>query len=128
MKNKALLFTLIIILTLAGAAVIYVRYYQKPKLNIWNIIPAQAVSVFEPGNCTSCRNELTSHPLWKFFDALLFHHYSPNEITGQLVRNIVREEGWMVSLHITRKNDFDFVFYWQARTDLSGWFPSQGFV
>lgn len=126
MKNKALLFTLIIILTLAGAAVIYVRYYQKPKLNIWNIIPAQAVSVFEPGNCTSCRNELTSHPLWKFFDALLFHHYSPNEITGQLVRNIVREEGWMVSLHITRKNDFDFVFYWQARADLSGWFPSQG--
>lgn len=126
MKNKALLLTIVFLLLLAGGAFIYVRYYQKPKTNVWNIIPAQAAAVFEPGNCISCRNELTNHPLWKFFDVLLLHHFSPDDLTGQLVQHITREEGWMVSLHLTRKNDFDFVFYWPSRVDLPGWFPNQG--
>lgn len=126
MKNKALLLTIIFILLLAGGAFIYVQYYQKPKLNIWNVIPAQAVAVFEPGNCPSCRDELTNHPLWKFFDVLLLHHFTTDNLTGPLVRNITRDEGWMVSLHVTRKNDFDFLFYWRARADLSGWFPTKG--
>ncbi len=126
MKNKALLLTIVFLLLLGSGAYFYVRYYQRPKTSIWSIIPAQAVSVFEPGSCPSCRDELTSHPLWNFFNPLLLHHFSPNDLTGQLVRNITREEGWMASLHVTRKNDFDFVFYWPVRSDLSGWFPNQG--
>lgn len=126
MKNKALLLTFIFILTVAGGAFFYFRYYQKQKVNVWNVVPSQAVAVFEPGTCVSCREELTNNVLWKFFDTLLFHQFSPDDLTGQLVKNITRGDDWLVSLHVTRKTNFDFVFYWQTRADVSGWFPAQG--
>lgn len=126
MKRKAFLLTVFVVLAFAGAIFIYQKFYKKAKINVWNVIPAQAVAVFEPGNCPTCAEEITGHPLWKFVHTLIFHQYSSNDLTTQLIRNITRSEGWMLSVHVTRKNDFDFVFYWPSRQDVSGWFPSQG--
>ncbi len=126
MKSRAFVYTVVLIGVLAGGAYLYTRYAQKKAINVWNIIPQQVVAVFEPGTCTSCLDELTGSSLWPVFKPLLLRRYDTGGLTAWVVQQIVREEGWLTSMHITGKNNFDFVFYWPAGKSVYEWFPAKG--
>lgn len=124
MRNKALFITLLLIILLGGGYYLYTTYFSKPRVSIWNVIPEHAIAVFEPGNCTSCRNELQGNSIWMVLQRLLYHNFNTN-LTKQLIQRITSSSGWLISLHVTRKNDFDFVYYLPAGQGFDEWLPEE---
>ncbi|GIV36818.1 MAG: hypothetical protein KatS3mg032_1197 [Cyclobacteriaceae bacterium] len=125
MKNRALILTFLVLLVAAGSVYVYTARFTKSKLNIWNIIPQQAIAVFEPGSCPACADAITTNSLWNIFYPLLFHRQRADNLTTAVLQQITRGEGWIISMHVTSKNDFDFVFYWPAGTAITDWLPAK---
>jgi len=123
-KNKALLFTLVVVFALAGGVYFFSGYYGAKKINVWNIIPQQAVAVFEPGSCSECTEQLTQSNLWHTLQTLLLYRQDKDKRFASVVAQITAQQGWITSLHVTGKNHFDFVFYWPATHSVADWLPA----
>lgn len=113
MKRAPLFLTILFILLVAAGLLVYLKFIQQESLSIWQIIPDQAVLVYESGNCEPCLNQLKDNSIWLSVKEILvgnkagdFNRMILNDITGNL--------NWFSSLHLTGKNNFDLLFYREA--------------
>lgn len=114
MKNKALLFTFLILMLSSGGYYVYNYVLQPKSIGYWDLVPSTAVAVYERSECDRCVDSLTNVPWLKLFrDKLLRDAVGDTAYVAVMLGVVDKAE--MISMHRTTKNDFDFVFY--ARTN-----------
>lgn len=111
---------LIITLTLAGGLValyfFYTQYYNRSTIKAWDIVPSEAILVYEPGSCSACLSQASSSPAWQIVSRASLHTKPADSLKAiRDLLDIGQSAFSLISLHITKKDDFDFVFYSTAK-------------
>lgn len=110
MKRTPLIFTLLVIVALA-AFFLYKSYFTKRATTIWDVISEQTVLVYEVGECVECLNQIQQTALWTAVQNTIVTKSDYKE-SKQLWETIIKSaDKLVVSLHVTKKDDFDFVYY-----------------
>jgi hypothetical protein len=109
-KKAALLLSIAFMLFVAAGLILYLKYSQRDTISVWRIIPEQAVLVYESGDCKSCFAQLQENPVWVSIDEILIKRKAGN-FQEVILKDIVSNLNWLASLHLTQRNNFDFVFY-----------------
>ncbi|MGC3943241.1 MAG: hypothetical protein QM762_01670 [Chryseolinea sp.] len=112
MKRTPLLITLAIVGFIAGGYYLYSKIFHKTFIRGWDVVPAESIFVYEGSNCKSCLDDLRSSSVVKLVNLAIFppeDRDSLRNITDIVLQNF--QQGAFVSLHATRKDDFDFIFY-----------------
>lgn len=89
----------------------YDSYFNRKAITIWDVISEQTVLVYEAGDCRSCIEEISKSHFWLAAENSFFNHMSVDESTALWDAIIKSADKLLVSLHITQKDDFDFVYY-----------------
>jgi hypothetical protein len=108
--KKRLLITLLVLLA-AGGFLLYNFYLAKPPLDKWDLVPAETVLVYESSDCKDCINTLENSPVVELIrNASLTTE--ENDTLNSIQKFILSfQQPTLVSLHITKKDEFDFAYY-----------------
>ena len=107
-----------IVLVGAAAYFIYINYY-RPRLDIHQLIPGNAVVVYENNNAVQSWNTIVSKPIWQTLRQIpRFADYENtvddlDSITGKkgTIDKLFRDHTFMVSAEVVSSDSFDFTFY-----------------
>jgi hypothetical protein len=110
-KRLPLFITVATILVLAGGYFIYDKYIKKTDVSAWDVVPSETIFVYEGSACESCLNDLKKSSIITLVKKAVFpsDKDSLKGFTDLILSNF--RQGSLISLHITKKDDFDFVFY-----------------
>ena len=111
MKQTPLLLTVAVFVLLAGGYFIYEKILNKNPLNAWDLVPAETILVYEKDICNTCIDEMQKSALWQIIERASFYGEPADSLRAKLNPLIRDTKGVLVSAHITRKDDFDFVYY-----------------
>lgn len=111
MKKTPLLLTLALIILTAGGYYLYDQVLNKTPVKPWDLVPAETVFVYEKDICHTCIDEIQQGPLWQVLQQASFHTSPADSLRSKLNALIGSSGNLLVSAHITRKDDFDFVYY-----------------
>ncbi|MCU0399174.1 MAG: hypothetical protein MUC73_13860 [Cyclobacteriaceae bacterium] len=88
------------------------RLNSKKSISVWDLIPEQALAVYEAGDCDSCQAEASG------FLSMLFQANANKEtlepgdsVLHSLIKLIRPFPGSFASLHLTRKDNFSLIHY-----------------
>ena len=112
MKRTPLLITLAIVGFIAGGYYLYSKIFHKTYIRGWDVVPSESIFVYEGSNCKSCLDDLRSSSVVKLVNLAIFppsERDSLKNITDIVLQNF--QQGSFVSLHATKKDEFDFIFY-----------------
>lgn len=111
MKRTPLLITIGVVALIAGGVFAYQKFFRPQKLTPWELIPSGAVAVYEPSTCQECIEPVKATSIWQIIMKAAL--YNKNRDSLQNIITLLNEQKprSLVSLHVTRKDDFDFVFY-----------------
>jgi hypothetical protein len=110
-KKLPLIITLILAVGLAGVY-FYSKYRNTSSLKAWDIVPQDAILVYEPGSCSACLSQASSSPAWEIISRASLHTKPLDSLRE--IRSLLdpSESNFsLISLHTTKKDDFDFIFY-----------------
>ncbi|HEX8037630.1 MAG TPA: hypothetical protein VF490_00705, partial [Chryseosolibacter sp.] len=126
MKRTPLLLTLGLVILIAGGYYLYDRFFGKNPTRPWDLVPAETVFVYEQDVCQSCIQEIEKSALWSIVERASYYSKPLDSLRAKLNSIMSSEPGLLVSAHVTRKDDFDLVYYLpdadkiiQAAMDLS---------
>ncbi len=124
MKKLPLLITLGIIIAVVGGYFLYEHLAIKNKIGPWDLVPSQTILVYEAGPCESCQDQLKNSSVLQIVKQAVFsaEQDSLQHLTDFVLSQL--EPGTLISLHVTRRDDFDFIFYASAKTSLEQQFNS----
>lgn len=111
MKRSALLVTIGIILFSVGGYFLYEKYLTKRLLDPWDLIPSNAVAVFEASACDECLESVKSSAVWNIIQQAAFYGNRQDSLKKIVSFLTDLNSGALASLHITQKDNFDFIFY-----------------
>ena len=111
MKKLPVVITIVSIFVLVGGYFAYDKFINKASVSAWDVVPAETIFVYEGSSCKECRDQLKSSPVLTLINKAVFpsENDSLKEFTDLILSNF--QQGSLISLHITKKDDFDFVFY-----------------
>lgn len=112
MKRIPLLITLAIVVAIAGGYYLYSTIVYKRQIRGWDVVPAESIFVYEGSNCKSCLDDLRTSSVIRLVNLAIFppeDRDSLSRITDIILQHF--QQGSFVSLHATKKDDFDFIFY-----------------
>lgn len=115
MRKTAIIITIGIIL-LIGGYLFYEKWYNGGSTSLWSNVPANAVLVFESKSTVETWNELVETSLWsslkqiESFKQIEADLKALDSIETGGVASLLHQNS-LISMHVTEKNDFDFVFY-----------------
>lgn len=111
MKRLPLVITITSIFIIAGGYFVFDKYIKHANVNIWNLVPSETIFVYEGSSCEACLEQLKSSSVLKLINKAILpsEKDSLKGFTDLIFSNF--RQGSLVSLHITKKDDFDFVFY-----------------
>lgn len=124
MKKLPLLITVGIIIIIVSGYFLYDRFIKENKFGPWDLVPSETILVYESGPCESCQDQLKSSSIVNIIREAVF---SADQDSLQYLTDFVLsqvETGTLISLHVTRKDDFDFIFYAPAKPALEQQFNS----
>jgi hypothetical protein len=111
LKKAPLLITLAIVVLTIGGYYAYELYYKQRVKQAWELIPKDAIAVYEKNDCAACIEEVGSSVPWRLFWTASHFQQSQDSIATAIFDSFKKLKGVVVSLHITKKDDFDFLFY-----------------
>jgi hypothetical protein len=117
-KKIPLLITIGVTLLLVGGYYLYEKVLLKKPLETWDLIPEDAVLVYEKDNCLSCIENVGQSSIWKAVKSASIYSKDADTLRSSLQQLIQDQKGLLVSLHTTKKDDFDFVFYVPGKNSL----------
>ncbi|UII32597.1 hypothetical protein LVD17_01920 [Fulvivirga ulvae] len=115
MRKTAIVITIGIILLIAGY-LLYEKWYSSESTGLWNNVPGNAVLVFESKNAVASWNDLLETSLWNSLKSIeAFKNIQADlaaldSVESGSVANLLQQNN-LISMHVTEKNDFDFIFY-----------------
>ena len=119
MKSKLFLVFVIIALLLGGGFYAYKYYREASRVNAWMLVPNSAVLVYESTNTVKIWNDLQKKATWRNLLTIPFFHELKGDFesldsigggSGQL-DELFRGNPFLISMHITGDDAFDFMFY-----------------
>lgn len=111
MKSTPLLLTLGVIILLAGGYYLYENVLNKEPLRPWELVPSETIFVYEKDICQSCIDEMQNSTLWEILSRAAFYSKPTDSLRAKVNAMVAGGKDLLVSAHITRKDDFDFVYY-----------------
>jgi len=123
-KKLPLLITLGIVIAVVGGYFLYNHLEKKSSAGPWDLVPSETILVYESGPCETCQDQLKNSSILNIVREAVFSadQDSLQHITDFVLSQV--ETGTLISLHVTRKDDFDFIFYAPAKPDLEYEFNS----
>jgi hypothetical protein len=116
LKKLPLVITIGVVALLVGGYFVYERFQKKP-LRAWDLVPSDAVLVYEKENCSSCIEATIESSLWRAIEDAAFYDKAVDTIRTRINAALSNTPGIIVSAHVTKKDDFDFVFYIPSKSD-----------
>ena len=111
MKRTALLLTIGIVILGIGGYIIYTEFIKKRTLNPWELVPVNTVAVYEASSCKECMAPVQQSSLWEIIRSAAFYQTDRDSLQSLLNFLTNPKQGSLSSMHITRRDGFDFVFY-----------------
>jgi hypothetical protein len=109
-KKLPLIVTLIVITSLVGGYFLYEKYFNRAALTAWDIVPAETILAYEGSACASCLETVRGSTVVKLVNNAAFATDDSLQVFTEIILANFRP-GSLISMHITKKDDFDFVFY-----------------
>jgi hypothetical protein len=116
-KKIPLLITIGVTLLLIGGYFIYEKIALRKPLDSWDLVPATAVLVYEKDNCSSCIKSVSESSIWQTLSLTFDNVKNADTLKSFLTKSIFEENELLVSVHVVRKDDYDFVFYIPGNKD-----------
>lgn len=111
MKRTPLLLTLAVLFLIAGGYFVYEKVFNKPPIRTWDLVPASTIFVYEQDVCNTCIDEMRKGNLWEVISRASFYGKASDSLRLRLNSLVSGRPGTLISAHVTRKDDFDFVYY-----------------
>lgn len=124
MKKTSIIILLVIGVVAAVGYFFYKYWVEKDILEVWQLVPENAVLVYETDNAVEVWNELQETSPWQNLTSIPFYQNMKEGVEmldsisgkkGQLDR-LLRGKPFLFSLHITGRYDFDFIFYIELKS------------
>jgi hypothetical protein len=111
LKKIPLLITVGIVALIVGGYFFYEKIILANPLRAWDLVPSGTILVYEKDICNSCIEEMQQSTLWDIVETAAYNTKPSDSLRNKLDAIIRNREGLLVSAHITKKDDFDLVFY-----------------
>lgn len=111
MKQTPLFITVGILILIMGGYYFYEKVILKDPAKPWDLVPAETILVYEKDVCNSCIEQMRQTSLWHIVERASLYSKPFDSLKTKLNSIIGSREGLLVSAHITKKDDFDFVYY-----------------
>lgn len=89
----------------------YEKYFLTPDLTPWDLVPSGAVAVYEASACAECIEPVKQTSVWQIIMKAALYNKQQDSLQSVIGLLNNQKPGTLASLHVTRKDDFDFVFY-----------------
>ena len=120
---RKIIITLLIIAISGGGYFLYEYWVKAERITLWSLVPESAIIVYENNNLVDTWNELQSIPTWENLTTI----ESVNKIDEHLIfldsllgggnfEQLTRKNPILISLHITSRDQFDFLFQLEVNT------------
>lgn len=116
---------LILLVIVLGAGGYLVYEYQKKSRNIdvWTLVPENAVLVYESHTTVATFNDIINSEAWTnlkqipFYEKLKTNFELLDSLSGRSgnVDKLLINQPFLSSLHITSRNQWDYIFYFKLR-------------
>lgn len=110
MKRLPLILTVAIFGLTIGGYFLYHKLSTKTSRGLWSLVPESSVIVYESGECQECIESVEKSSPWKIIQRLAAYSKQSDSIRN-VFNFLGKSSHVLVSLHITKKDDFDFIFY-----------------
>ena len=111
MKQTPFLLTIAFLILVAGGYFVYDKILNTNPVQPWDLVPSGSILVYEKDICDTCIEEMQKGSLWQIITRASFHSKPADSLKSKLSSLLNAGKGLLVSAHITRKDDFDFVYY-----------------
>lgn len=120
---KKLVIILLIIVLGAGGYMLF-EYQKKVKnIDVWKLVPENAVLVYESHSTVATFNDILNSQAWNnlkqitFFNQLKTNFELLDSLAGKSgnIDKLLINQPFLTSLHITSRNEWDFLFYFKLR-------------
>ncbi len=111
MKKAPLLITVGIVVLSAAGYFSYQRFFNQKLLSLWDIVPSNAVAVYEASPCRDCIDQSKQTVLGDLIQRSTLFQKGTDSLNSILGLIGFPTEGTLVSMHVTKKDAFDFTFY-----------------
>jgi hypothetical protein len=108
--KRIFLLIAILLLFITAGLVFYLKYYSGKVVSIWDLIPNQTVAVYEPGDCPDCVKQFKESVLLQLANRMNTKNESEDTLLNSY-KDLVSAKSGLISLHLTQKDNFDFVYY-----------------
>ncbi len=117
MKKLPLIITLSIVL-LAVAGIYLSKFLKHNVIKPWDLVPHDAVIVYEKGNCASCIANATTSSAWQLIERAMHYKKPADSIVSRIKKLFGQSRDALASVHLTKKDDFDLIYYVTFRDPL----------
>lgn len=114
LKRTPLLLTLLVFALAVGGYYIYERVLLREPLEPFDLVPQGALFVYEKDICESCIEQFRGTHLWEIIKRAAVYDKPADSLGARLEALLDNTKQLLVSAHVTRKDDFDFVYYLDA--------------
>lgn len=111
MKRTPFVITLLIVVVSVGGFFAYDWFFAKKQTDLWSLVPQSSVVVYESSNCTTCIESARQSPLWQLVSRAALFERKQDSLQSLVAFLSNPKPGSLASLHVTKKDGFDFVFY-----------------
>jgi hypothetical protein len=109
-KKLPLILTLLFILICVGGYFLYEKVLKTKPVDAWSLVPESSVVVYEAGTCQTCNDSLNQSEIGDIIQATSFYSKKSDSLQS-VVKFLTASHFDLVSLHVIKKDDFDFVYY-----------------
>ncbi len=136
MKKAPLLITVGIFVLSAAGYFSYLKFFSQEKLSLWDIVPENAVAVYEASACEDCIDQSKKSILGDLIERSAFFQKDADSLRSILGLISFPTPGTLVSMHVTKKDEFDFTFFVPIKNNrervflenvLGGWTDDKAF-
>ena len=121
MTRKTIIFLIIGVLAAALAALGYFRWTEaRKKIDLWTLVPADAVLIWESNRNTAFLDHLKDTPVWQTLSQFRYLQKAQETVQvldsvgggpGNSLQRFLGRKQVLISLHVVSNTDFDFVYY-----------------
>lgn len=111
MKKLPLFITIGIVLFSVGGYFLYDQFLSPKKLSPWDLVPQATIFVYEANDCRDCVQQLQQTSVWTLLREAALYEKPADSLRLLFDFLDAQPKGQLISAHLTRKDDFDFVFY-----------------
>lgn len=119
MKQTPLFITAGLVILIVGGYYLYEKVILKDPVTPWDLVPSETVLVYEKDVCNTCIEQIQQTSLWDIIDRASLYLKPFDSLKTKLDSFIGSRKGLLVSAHITKKDDFDFVYYLPATKNMT---------